>query len=230
MSSVWRFRYTIVTGLLKGFRALVAPSWYGRVVPGAQGRGVAPLGAAPREAAEVSRRTAAVQVEVVRRLGQVTRTKLVKLVYLIDERYFRLYGETLTGLSYRYDHYGPNACDNAIVKTGDSLQGFELTMEHEPMVDGSKFTYQPGPKPRFAPSLTDKEIGVVDDVLAEYGHLPRALVVTASKQTRPFRDGPKKGEPLRMFSMREDAERRLAQIQDQVAGMPPIPDFEPEAE
>ena len=189
-----------------------------------------PLGAVTETTADLDRRVADVEVEVVRRLKRVTRTKLVKLIYLIDERYYRLYGETLTGLSYRYDKYGPNACDNAIVKIGDSLVGFELTMTRETLADGTRYTYLSGKSPRFGPVLSDRAVGVVEDVLAEYGHLPLARLVAASKTTRPFSNGPAPGDILRMATLRGDAEARLAQIQAKVAAWPPIPDFEPAVE
>lgn len=41
--------------------------------------------------------------------GSLSRTKLVKLLYLIDVEYYRRYRETLTGWQWRFHHYGPYA-------------------------------------------------------------------------------------------------------------------------
>lgn len=51
----------------------------------------------------------------------VYRTKLVKITYLIDEANYRLRGNTITGLTYIWDNYGPNAESNDIVATLDRL-------------------------------------------------------------------------------------------------------------
>ena len=45
---------------------------------------------------------------------RVSRTALVKLVYLSDNRFFESTGRTITGNAYMWDHYGPNAVSHAI--------------------------------------------------------------------------------------------------------------------
>jgi hypothetical protein len=49
----------------------------------------------------------AIVSEVVRRGSYVTKTKLLKLLYLFDVEYFRAHREIFTGLSWRYHHLGP---------------------------------------------------------------------------------------------------------------------------
>ena len=225
----WSHGNNFITAWVGMFTTLCG-RWYGSVVRGSQGRVVAVPGTTKLTSDAVAQRVAAVEREVVRALTSVTRTKLVKLIYLIDERYYRLYGETLTGLSYRFDKFGPNACDNAIVKVGDSLLGFELSVAREELGDGIRYTYRSGPSPRSDSVLSAQELGVIEDVLAEYGHLSREQVVAASKATRPFWDGPKPGDLLQMASVREDAEERLGEIRILVAAVPEIPDFEPTVE
>jgi hypothetical protein len=57
----------------------------------------------------------------------VTKTKLLKLLYLFDVEYFRVYRETFTGFDWRFYHLGPwtaqyeeelnNLIDNSLLKT-----------------------------------------------------------------------------------------------------------------
>ena len=59
---------------------------------------------------------------LLRNIGVRTyRTKLVKMTYLIDEAYYRMHGKTITGLTYIWDNYGPNAESNEIVRMLDRL-------------------------------------------------------------------------------------------------------------
>ena len=39
--------------------------------------------------------------------GTLNKTALVKLVYLVDVEYWRRYGKSVTGLEWRFHHYGP---------------------------------------------------------------------------------------------------------------------------
>ena len=43
--------------------------------------------------------------------GVVGKTALVKLVYLIDVEHYRRYGRPVTGLNWRFHHYGPYAAE-----------------------------------------------------------------------------------------------------------------------
>ena len=53
--------------------------------------------------------------------GGVPATKLVKLVYLVDYMHYQHFGETVTGLEYQWDHYGPNAVQHGIVSAAEGL-------------------------------------------------------------------------------------------------------------
>ena len=55
-----------------------------------------------------------------------TRTKVAKLLYLVDVEYYRRHGRTLTELAWRFLHYGPYA-----VEIEPLLQSFDLEEENE---------------------------------------------------------------------------------------------------
>ena len=52
---------------------------------------------------------------------KVGRTELVKLVYLSDSRFFESTGRTITGITYMWDHYGPNAVGHATANEADQM-------------------------------------------------------------------------------------------------------------
>jgi Protein of unknown function (DUF4065) len=49
----------------------------------------------------------AIVSQVVERGGYVTKTKLLKLLYLFDVEYYRVHRETFTGFSWKFFHLGP---------------------------------------------------------------------------------------------------------------------------
>ncbi len=163
-----------------------------------------------------------VEAHLVQRLGTMPRTKLVKLVYLIDERFFQLYGRTLTGMSYVYDDYGPNAVDNLIVRVGDMLNGHELLIEESVTKKGVRwYAYRTGPSPRFDPGFPPEATHTIDEIVGECGRLPVEEIVAVAKKTRPFRSNPVQGSRLEMVTLRQDASRRLDDLRRAAALLRP---------
>ena len=121
----------------------------------------------------------------------VYRTKLVKLTYLTDEANFRFRGETLTGLSYRWDNYGPNAEGNEIVMMLDELVRDGLvTMTARPLPSGSmSYLYEATDcsDPTNLPLSSDDWIEI-HTAVQNFGEMNRHQIVQASKSTAPMRD------------------------------------------
>ena len=115
-------------------------------------------------------------------------TKLVKMVYFVDEANSRLCGETVTGLTYIWDSYGPNAENNEIVKTLDDLEyaGVLDSMLHlYPNAEGHYY--------KLAESLDPSELDLTADdwagiqsVVRTYGGMNARTIARVSKQTRHF--------------------------------------------
>ncbi len=122
--------------------------------------------------------------------GRVHRTKLVKLVYLTDLRFHKLTGQTLTGLRYMWDNYGPNAVSNAIVKEADRLvsKGVLRMSAQQSAYGTGSFRYWTSPE-EAEQALSDLGPGerqVVRDIAKEFGKQSVKSIVAASKQTAPF--------------------------------------------
>ena len=119
----------------------------------------------------------------------VHRTKLVKLVYLIDYVYYQHYGRTLTGLTYEWDQFGPNAVGNAIVREAEKLteKGSVALTVGESMYGGPNYRYRIADAAEI-PDFPPQEAVVIRDVLARYGGLSVSDIVRKSKQTKPFKE------------------------------------------
>ncbi len=121
----------------------------------------------------------------------VHKTKLVKLVYLLDNLFCEHVGRTLTGLEYMWDNYGPNAMSNAIVKEADGLVNRALLHGRDSTsVYGSESrTYQAFPLTPATEELpldfTEREF--VGKIVKQYGALGVSAIVAESKRTAPFK-------------------------------------------
>ena len=144
--------------------------------------------------AEKLRKTRAAIVCVLGALGRkkVHRTKLVKLVYLADNRFFESTGRTLTGNTYMWDHFGPNAVGNAVVGEANELvdRGVIRMSMGASAYGGGAYRYwvdSPEQAWEFARSDLDAgELQVVMEAVKEYGGLSVGSIVRESKETRPF--------------------------------------------
>ena len=132
---------------------------------------------------------------------RVHRTKVVKLIYLVDLKYSELTGRTLTGLSYMWDYYGPNAVSNAIVHVLDNLVKMDkVRMVARHSIHGTdSFMYwlPEGVTKQGLSRLEPGEEQVIRDTINEFGSLSLRKIVEASKKTTPFQ-GAKQFEVLKL--------------------------------
>jgi len=145
----------------------------------------------------------------------VHRTKLVKVIYLIDELFYRHFGRTMTGLSYMWDEFGPNAIGNAIVKEADGLahEGI-VRIEPYPNVYGETsylYSLEQG-KADLAEKVPQDERYVIRDVVAHYRKHGVRDIVRASKQTEPFKNA--KQYSLLKMEKSAEYEKLLRDVKD----------------
>lgn len=120
------------------------------------------------------------------------RTKLVKLVYLADNRFYEFTGRTITGNQYRWDHYGPNAEGNTIVEAAEYLanegeiSGSAKSSRHGTVVYPYRIKDRDKVWGKVVSGLDDGEIQILRDIVRQYGHLDQDRIVSASKGTKPF--------------------------------------------
>ncbi len=138
------------------------------------------------------KRPEAILLGLLQVLGRdVTRTKLVKLTYLMDEANYRLRGETMTGYEYIFDYYGPNAEGNAIVEVLDEMNedGLVDIQVREMLGDRTMYLYRDIGKvaPNDLPLSGEDWLEILAAV-RKYGQMNREQIVTASKDTAPMRN------------------------------------------
>lgn len=114
----------------------------------------------------------------------IYRTEIVKFVYMIDEIHYKHFGETITGLAYKWDNFGPNS--DGIVKEADKLVNLGIVhMSSEPNQYGSlSYLYKlEQPSEALFNSLSDGEKYVIRDVTCHYRKHTLPQLIRASKQT-----------------------------------------------
>lgn len=150
---------------------------------------------------------------------RVSRTRIVKLVYLADNLFYESTGRTITGTQYRWDHHGPNAVDNSITDTTDQLASEgEVCLTIGSYKESRTYNYwvnDPYATWRNAASaLGDAERQIVRDIARKYGRYNASDLANLSKKTKPFENA-QQYEVLR-FKQSE----RAKELQDMLNASP----------
>lgn len=134
----------------------------------------------------------------------LNRTKLVKLLYLIDVERVRSRRDPLTGLDWVFFHYGPYAME--LIDTLEAMEGSELSVQ--PWKDSVLY--------RGAPDAPDGEDwvpgirGLVDSVIKRYAPLDlNELLDYVYFRTGPMIDA-QRGQQLDLQLARDDPSQRPA--------------------
>lgn len=101
----------------------------------------------------------------------VTRTKLVKLLYLIDLSSAKTKGTSLTGVTYRSYYYGPYS--EEIIEALNELKDYEIDEYASITKDGREYyLYRPGLTPRWKnpPKLPADEDKIIDRIVKKHGN------------------------------------------------------------
>lgn len=117
--------------------------------------------------------------------GQITRTRLVKFIYLADYEARRWLGRPISSLMYFFEHYGPY--DKGFPEHIDHVRGL---IEEEPRrwVDYTGYVYHfKGP---HRPHAFDREETIIlNHIVTKYAHLPLPeLLDEVVYQTEPMRE------------------------------------------
>jgi len=113
--------------------------------------------------------------------------EFIKLLYLIDVAYYRIFGKTLTGVQYLRYPKGPYTKDFAN-EVGE-LEAFEVARQIKPSRGYSQFpkiAHQRGGRPRFEPLLEPEEREVTDQVLAKVKNLEPVELEKLAYETEPM--------------------------------------------
>ncbi len=105
----------------------------------------------------------------VNRLYGLTRTKLVKLLYLADIAHYRRTSTSLTKVTYYSYYYGPYS--ERIIESIEKLNPYEIEEFYRTSKDGKEYyTYSSGRYPRITKlDLTQEEEKTLDEIITAYG-------------------------------------------------------------
>lgn len=123
--------------------------------------------------------------------GATGRTKLVKLVYLVDNLWAEHSGESLTGYRYHWDNYGPNAVGNEIVATLDGLNDSGLLRSSQGSTPYGNPAYYYRASQACDPAqlpLSSDEWMFIQSITKRFGKLNREYVVKVAKATLPMKN------------------------------------------
>lgn len=114
----------------------------------------------------------------------LTRTKLVKYLYLADlcaaEK-----GQPITSVSYRSYYFGPYSPEILEAATRQPKHVKQSCLMRS---DGAPYyVYEPGPVPARTPSLTAKERATIDKILDDYGRYSLRQLLKQVYDTKPFK-------------------------------------------
>ena len=138
------------------------------------------------------------------------------MVYLADNSFYEATGQTITGNTYKWDNHGPNAVDHLIVDTAHMLVAANkiCTKTRTSMYAGDAYDYWVDDSKVALEDATSKldegEFQIILDTVKSYGDLAFNPLVTASKETRPFKNA-RKGEVLSM-KQNENAQKIQAML------------------
>lgn len=132
----------------------------------------------------------AVLLGLLSEMGRMTlRTKLVKMVYLLDNMYFEQLGRQLTSFRYHWDHYGPNALGNTITQLLDVLAQRELVKLIQKQTPYENYSNWYGIAENVNPArlpLSNEDWAFIYAIVRKFGPMSREQVVRASKATGPM--------------------------------------------
>lgn len=138
----------------------------------------------------------------------LTKTSLIKFIYLADYQHCRLYGEQLTNSVWEVDQHGP--VDYAISDTAWALHmsdKFRIvpgrTGYGDPMI-----RYVPQPDSRPSIELAERPAVILSQLLRAFGTWSATRLANKCKQTEPFLVGPKIRERLNMALIERTATLR----------------------
>jgi hypothetical protein len=118
---------------------------------------------------------------IVQALGRITYFRLTKLLYLIDLSSIEQFRCSVTGEIYIRQPDGP--WPPALQRLLPALERHEVILSNRGRIQ----MIEPGPSPRFAPSLDEKTLEIVAEVLERYGNLSNSQIKTVAYGTSPMR-------------------------------------------
>lgn len=134
----------------------------------------------------------------------VVETKLMKLLYFAEANYYKNNRETITGVDYFKNIYGPTPDIKVLNKTKKELKNF-LSVKRKPYNEKYITVYKITNKDYSYNSLTEKEMEEAGKTFELYNRLPSGQLSKISHLDPPYLAAEKKID-FRYVSYRKDSE------------------------
>ena len=116
----------------------------------------------------------------------IGKTKLMKLLYLIDFAVYEQTGKSITNDEYKHWALGPVPMNVWIGMKGNLIEGL-LNVAHESRAVGTYIRYTPITNPDVT-SFTEEEKRIVDEVIDQYGEMGQEELVDILHKELPYLD------------------------------------------
>ena len=136
-------------------------------------------------------------------IGNLGRTKLVKLMFLADHASLNQQKRTISGVEYTYHNYGPFASE--ILQALDDMAGHEILEETRGLVTEKEkhlaYHYLPGDPPRWSSQLAREDSEIIEQILSQFGSWPLSRLLNYVYDMELMQDK----EPLDVVLSGDDA-------------------------
>jgi uncharacterized phage-associated protein len=126
----------------------------------------------------------------------LSRTQLVKLLYFADLRSYELRQEPITGVNWRWHHFGPFAREiYAAVQTLDMRDELRVDVTHN-YFGHVEYRLMLGTQAGYFGALRDDDRGLIESVLREFESIPPSRLAELSYYTLPMERVAQRGDEL----------------------------------
>jgi len=128
----------------------------------------------------------------------LTRTRLVKLLYLADVAGWQRLGRPVTPVEWKSYYYGPFSAD--VLAAADALDGDTIVQSQGLLSNGDRyFCYTPARRGIVAELVNADDRGVLDGVIRDNATKPLNEILETVYERTPYKDSDRQlGETIRL--------------------------------
>lgn len=149
---------------------------------------------------------------LIKSVPNLNNTKIVKLIYLSDYHFYKYFGNSITGIVYKYHYHGPfsksiydcidELVQNNIIKKSKNISFWKLR---------TYYLYSILDNYEFKKNLTSQEMDILEYIISEYGKLDYEELKNISYKTEPMISA-KRGDILNFGDIYEYVNKKILEV------------------
>ncbi len=154
---------------------------------------------------------------IIKKASYLGKTKLVKLIYLMDYEHFKAFGNSITKIDYFYYHYGPYS--DEISKYINELGKSKIILETRNISSftGRVFcTYCTLGGFEYDKYLGADEIDTANYILQKYGNEQLEILLDITYDTVPMKNVKSQGDHLKFENEDKNMLKNLRKLKDKI--------------